>query len=165
MSITDRSIVSLAQLPELLRSAADYVYAQCQPTAYSVYLVEQGRFAEAIAYSEQHYGRATHNPDRMQLLYSWASALAGTGDSSGAAEKYWAAIQIMPDSWGSYTALIDSEIELGHYKRALEVRELLERRSHRGSWLYAHLPRSWFRPTRPDTFMPLDQLRQNWYWP
>jgi tetratricopeptide (TPR) repeat protein len=155
--------VSSAQLPGLLRSVADSVYAQCQPAAYSVYLVEQGRFAEAIAFSQQHYGRATHDPDRMQLLYSWASALDGMGDSSGAADKYWAAIQIMPDSWGSYSALIDSEIELGRYERALEIGELLERRSHRGSWLYAHLPRWWFRPTRPDTFMPLDQLRQDWY--
>ena len=39
--------MSSAQLPGVLRSAADYVYAQCQPAAYSVYLVEQGRFAEA----------------------------------------------------------------------------------------------------------------------
>ncbi len=151
-----------SELPALLHQAADHLYGESQPVAYSVFLVEQHRFAEAIAFASRKLASTTALGDRGQLLFSWANALASVGRSNEAIEKMRAAMDLHTQCWGCYTALAELYLESGQPDQAFETGLLLERASHRGSWLYAHLPARFFRPVRPDVYIPIDLMRRDY---
>jgi len=150
------------QLPELLLMASEYIYGACQPSSYSVYLTEHGRSSDAVSFTASRYPKARHLGDRVQLLYSWATALSQEGDHKGAVEKYELTIHIAPQSWGSYVALQNEYEELGETERALDTGHDLESRAHRGSWLFKHLPPILFRRPGPDAYMETDELTNDY---
>ena len=150
------------ELPGLLLSAAEYIYGVCQPSSYSVYLTEHGRSSEAISFTSSRYPKTQHLGDRVQILYSWATALSQQGDHRGAIEKYALNISLAPQSWGSYVALQDEYEILGETERAVETGHQLESRAHRRSWLFEHLPLRLFRHPGPDAYMATDQLTNDY---
>ncbi len=150
------------ELPALLRLAAEHLYGESQPVAYSVFLVEQHRFTEAIAFASRKLASTNAVGDRGQLLFSWANALASLGRSNEAIEKMRAAMDLHTQCWGCYTALAELYLDSGQPDQAFETGLLLERASHRGSWLYAHLPARFFRPVRPDVYIPIDLMRRDY---
>ena len=162
-NIEPKSFVgSKGELPKLLLSAAEYIYGACQPSSYSVYLTEHGRSSDAISFTSSRYPKAKHLGDRVQILYSWATALSQQGDHKGAIEKYELNIGLAPQSWGSYVALQDEYEALGETERALETGHQLESRAHRGSWWFQHLPPRLFRNPGPDAYMAIDELTNDY---
>ena len=153
---------SKSELPGLLLSAAEYIYGACQPSSYSVYLTEHGRSSDAISFTSSRYRKAQHLGDRVQILYSWATALSQRGDHKGAIEKYELNIGFAPQSWGSYVALQDEYEALGETERAIETGHQLESRAHRGSWWFQHLPARLFRNPGPDAYMGIDELTNDY---
>jgi tetratricopeptide (TPR) repeat protein len=96
------------ELRRLTRLAGEYIYGQSQPGLYAATLVDSGRNAEAVAFSQGAY--ATASPaDRPYLLTSWANAL---GNAGGPPEEvlrlYRAAIALKPDYWPAYNNLMGS---------------------------------------------------------
>jgi tetratricopeptide (TPR) repeat protein len=152
---------SRSQLQGLIEQAAEYIYSRSQPVAFSVFLNEQHRYQEAAKFCSEMYPNATHTVDRSQLVFSWGSALEGEGDLDNAIDKFRIALQLRPESWGSYVMLMDLLYESGRIDEALDLGAALERTSHRGSWFFEHLPSWIFRPTRPDTYQAIDSLRMN----
>lgn len=151
-----------SELAAVLQSAAEYIYGACQPSSYSVYLTEHGRSSDAINFVSLNYPKARHLGDRVQLLYSWATALSQEGNHKDAIEKYELNIAMAPQSWGSYVALQDEYEDLGQTERALEIGHELESRAHRGSWWFEHLPPRLFRRPGPDAYMATDQLTNDY---
>jgi tetratricopeptide (TPR) repeat protein len=127
-----------------------------------VYLIEHGRSADAVAFTRLRYPKAKHLGDRVQLLYSWATALSQQGDHQAAIEKYELNIDIAPQSWGSYVALQDEYEELGQTERAIETGHELEARAHRGFWWFEHLPARLFRQPGPDAYAVVDELTNDY---
>ena len=146
------------ELPGLLLSAAEYIYGSCQPSSYLVYLTEHERSSEAISFASSRYAKAQHLGDKVQILYSWATALSQQGNHKAAIEKYKLNLDLAPQSWGSYVALQDEYEALGEDERALETGRQMEIRAHRGSWWFEHLPPRVFRRPRPDAYMATDDL-------
>ena len=151
-----------SELWRLLVAAAEYIYGACQPSSYSVYLTEHGRSSEAISFTSSRYPKSKHLGDRVQLLYSWATALSEQGNHKEAIEKYELNIATAPQSWGSYVALQDEYEELGQTERALETGHELESHAHRGSWWFEHLPPGLFRRPEPDAYAVTDELTNDY---
>ena len=101
------------ELSMLLNEAAEYVYAQSEPAQWSTYLVNTGRFAEAIAFCKWTYASADP-ADRVELLANWGSAL---GSSGGSLREVLAldreAIKLDPDNWGGYNNIAADLASLG----------------------------------------------------
>jgi tetratricopeptide (TPR) repeat protein len=151
-----------SEMSGLLFGAAEYIYGAGQPSSYSVYLTEHGRSSEAIAFTSSRYPKAKHLGDRVQLLYSWATALSQQGNHQAAIEKYERTIDIAPQSWGTYVALQDEYEELGQTERAIKTGHELESRAHRGSWWFEHLPPKLFRHPGPDAYAVTDELTSDY---
>ena len=113
------------ELSMLLNEAAEYVYAQSEPVQWSTYLVNTGRFEEAIAFCKTTYAGAASG-DRVGLLYNWGSAL---GSSGGSLREILAldreAIKLDPDSWGEYNNIAADLTSLGDEEGAWRSEQAL----------------------------------------
>ena len=75
-------------LAKLTAQAAEYAYGRSQPIQYTTYLVQTGRYAEAIAFDQGAFPRAGSDEERAQLANSWGNANASLNQTITAVEKY-----------------------------------------------------------------------------
>jgi tetratricopeptide (TPR) repeat protein len=102
------------QLAKLTTEAAEYVYAQSQPALWAQYLIDSGRYQEAIQFCKMSIGSSS-GPDRPVLLTYWATAIAqssGTGPQALALVEW--AIRLQPDYWSAYNVWSGLQNLLGH---------------------------------------------------
>jgi tetratricopeptide (TPR) repeat protein len=107
-----------ADLDALITQAAEYVYWQTQPYRYTVFLDENGRRAESLAYTK---ALALYGPqeDRAWAYSRWGLKLETFGDLKGALEKQRIAATLDPDLPHPYTDIEEAELGLGHDESAL----------------------------------------------
>ncbi len=75
-------------LPKLTAQAAEYIYGRSQPVQYATYLVQTGRYADAIAFDQVAFSSASGDEERSQLANSWGNANASLNQTLVAVEKY-----------------------------------------------------------------------------
>ena len=75
-------------LAKLTTQAAEYVYGRSQPIQYTTYLVQTGRYPEAIAFDQGAFPHAASEEVRAQLANSWGNAYASLNQTGSAVEKY-----------------------------------------------------------------------------
>jgi tetratricopeptide (TPR) repeat protein len=126
LAVTARSGVDAAKRysgPEsdfdgLLQQAAEAIYASTQPYRYGVYLSEQGKATEAIAFFETNRRNGTPT-EQVWLNGGLALVLAQRGKLSEAADTAHAAVAANPDiAWG-WNRVAVVERGLGHAEAAL----------------------------------------------
>jgi tetratricopeptide (TPR) repeat protein len=101
------------QLDKLTTEAAEYVYARSQPALWAVYLVDSGRYQEAIEFCQASIGSPSVS-DQPVLLTYWAVAMAkSTGAGPQALALLRKAIALQPDYWVAYDMLMTLQIALG----------------------------------------------------
>lgn len=103
------------ELDKITVAAASYVYSTSQPTLWSIYLENEFRCDEAIAFIKSMYAGASAT-DRPYLLNSWANCLnLGTNDASAADSLplYRAAVALKPDYWVAYSNITGALLALG----------------------------------------------------
>jgi hypothetical protein len=97
-------------LDSLLTKAAEYVYSQSQPALWAAYLVDSGRYQEAIDFCQASLSSSSPS-DRPVLLTYWGIALAKSGAAGPQAlalvqravalqRDYWYAYETMPNIRG-----------------------------------------------------------------
>lgn len=110
------------QVAKLTTNAAEYVYARSQPALWATYLVDTGRFQEAIDFCQASIGSAARN-DQAILLTNWAVALAKSGSASEGLSLLRQAIDIQPDYWTGYDQLMNLQALLGDEEGAIKTAE------------------------------------------
>lgn len=110
-------------LDRLTVDAAEYVYSKSQPERWAAYLIDQNRFAEAIAFSR--YAVASALPEeRGGLLSRWALALESSGGSvREALALYRAAIKLQPELWNAHSDIQNDLMILGDEEGAWKAGE------------------------------------------
>jgi tetratricopeptide (TPR) repeat protein len=97
-----------ADLDTLTSQAAEYIYGRSQPVQFSIYLDNQHRFTDQLAFVQGAFARATNDDERAELALSWAWAYAGLNDAAGAAAKSRLAMALKPPNWGAWNLLVDA---------------------------------------------------------
>lgn len=107
-----------SDLDALIAKAAEYVYWQTQPYRYTVFLDQQGRTDEGLAYTKQLalYGPAE---DRAWAYSRWAFPFELTGDFRSAIEKNRIATTLDPGLPHPLGNIGGSELALGHDEASL----------------------------------------------
>ncbi len=104
-------------LDQLTLQAAEYVYGRSQPARYAVYLVQTGRFEEALAFVPDAFARAENDRERALLANDWGAAFAGENRQAPALEKYQLAMALVPrhspEWWTAWTNVINARIGEG----------------------------------------------------
>jgi tetratricopeptide (TPR) repeat protein len=92
-------------LEALTSKAAEYIYSQSQPALWALYLVESGRYQEAIEFCQASLG-SSPTTDRPVLLTNWAEAVIKSGgQASQAVALLQRAIALDPSHWDAYNTL------------------------------------------------------------
>jgi tetratricopeptide (TPR) repeat protein len=95
------------QLNTLTAVAAEYVYAQSQPALWAIYLIDTGRYGEAIEFCRASTASARKS-DQPVLLTHWAVAIAeGMGPGSEVLALLQEAIARNPEYWDAYLDLMN----------------------------------------------------------
>ncbi len=126
-------------LDALISKAAEYLYGGSEPYLFSVYLVDQGRDAEAITVARNAFASAS-SEDKPLLLNVWGNALSDLGRYREAIEKYQEALRLKPNLWIAYDGTMGSEESLGEEEVLVGVGKKMEVLARRGSWFAAHVP-------------------------
>jgi tetratricopeptide (TPR) repeat protein len=116
-----------AGLPGLSIEAAEYVYGLFEPRLFSRYLISQGRYNDAITFSEQAYARA---PDayRSVLAQNWSSALFISGRTSEGIEKGRLSLALDPNNWDMAGNLVAELVTEGREEEAAAIGKSLSTR-------------------------------------
>jgi tetratricopeptide (TPR) repeat protein len=77
-----------SDLQKLTLQAAEYVYGRSQPARFAVYLTDQNRFADEVAFLANAFPRVESGADRAELANSWGNAYAGLFQPGLATSKY-----------------------------------------------------------------------------
>jgi tetratricopeptide (TPR) repeat protein len=118
---------SADDLDRLSIQAAQYVYAESQPLLWAIYLENEFRFAEEVAFIKSVYSTVAP-ADRPYLLNSWANAQATlAGNSSEISALYREAIRLKPDYWVAYSNLVATLYQMGREEEAWQTRERFSR--------------------------------------
>jgi tetratricopeptide (TPR) repeat protein len=115
------------QQGQLTSKAAEYVYSQSQPALWGAYLVDSGRYQEAIEFCQASIGSSSPS-DRPVLLTYWAIAIvksSGAGPQSVALARR--AIALQPDYWYAYGVVMNIEGVLGNEEGVLRLGEELRK--------------------------------------
>jgi tetratricopeptide (TPR) repeat protein len=128
------------EMDKLETQAAEYVYSRAQPGLYAVYLVNEGRTAEAIAFCTSAYNWA-RDTDKPYLLNQLANAILVTGGrGQEALGLLRAAVKLKPDYWVAYNNIMNQLWVLGDEEGAWRAGKSMERaaggRPGRASDLY-----------------------------
>ncbi len=127
------------QLHALAVKAAEYVYGGSEPYLFGVYLLNNGRDAEAIALAKNAYFTASSG-DKPLLLSVWGNAFADLGRYREALDKAREAVRLDPKFWLGYDGVMADEQSLGEEEAVIETGRDMERRARRGSWLASSVP-------------------------
>jgi tetratricopeptide (TPR) repeat protein len=116
------------QLGKLTSEAAEYVYSQSQPALWAAYLVDSGRYQEAIEFCQASIGSSSKS-ERPTLLTYWAIAIAKTsGPGPQAVALVQKAIALQPDYWYAYNLLTTMKNgngdEEGAWRAGAELRKI-----------------------------------------
>jgi tetratricopeptide (TPR) repeat protein len=96
-----------SSLGALTTRAAEYIFGQSQPYLLALYLWQNDRNADAIAFCRDAFASASA-ADKPYILKIWANALLTSGGSpAGAMALYRQALQIKPDYWSAYDNLMN----------------------------------------------------------
>ena len=125
---------SVADLPKLIKQAAEYAYGQSQPALYAFYLGDVGRTDEAVAMLQASYDSAPAEQHPFMLV-AWGNALGVGWDKDGprsfaaveneVAKLYRAAISLKPDYWAAYDNLALTLAALGNEEGAWKAGEAM----------------------------------------
>jgi hypothetical protein len=109
---------SEGDLNSLITKAAEYVYWQTQPYRYTVFLDQQGRSAEGLAYTKQ---LAVSGPaeDRAWAYSRWGWSFELGGDLKGTIEKNRIATVLDPTLAHPIGNIAGAELGLGHEEASL----------------------------------------------
>lgn len=140
-------------LRSLISRAAEYVYASGEPYLFCVYLLNRGRFDEAVSLARNAFPTAP-KADKPLLLNVWANALSALGRYSEALGKTQEAVRLKPDFWMGYDGMMGMEQSLGHEEAVARIGRDMERRAGRGRWLAADVPSAYWEN--------LDFQRNDW---
>ena len=114
-------------LDKLTTQAAEYVYGRSQPSLYATYLIDQGRNAEAVAFSKAAYATAS-KAEQPDVLNAWANADQNVGvKPSETAPLYEKAISLRPDFWVAYSNLMNVDMLLQNEEAAWRLGHVLEK--------------------------------------
>ncbi len=92
-----------ADLEELTRKAAEYIFGQARPALWAAYLTGKERFTEALAFSRAAINR-TEPIERARLLDMWANAVANSGGSlQEALALTLKSVKLNPKDWGTHS--------------------------------------------------------------
>ncbi|HEY6578803.1 MAG TPA: hypothetical protein VIY09_05735, partial [Rhizomicrobium sp.] len=127
------------QLHALTVKAAEYVYSGSEPYLFGVYLLDQGRDAEAIALAQGAFSAAT-GADKPLLLSVWSNGLADLGRYREALDKEREAVRLDPDFWLGYDGMMGDEQALNEEEAVIATGRDMERRARRGGWFGARVP-------------------------
>jgi tetratricopeptide (TPR) repeat protein len=83
-----------SDLSKLTVQAAEYVYGRSQPHRYSVYLQNQNRYADAVAFLQGAFPREADGELRPRLANDWGNSLSGVNQPVRAAEKFRLAMSL-----------------------------------------------------------------------
>lgn len=75
-------------LEKLTVQAAEYVYGRSQPNRYAIYLQDQNRYADTVAFAQSAYPRANNDEMRARLANDWGDGYLGLFQPARAAEKF-----------------------------------------------------------------------------
>jgi tetratricopeptide (TPR) repeat protein len=96
-----------SSLGALTTRAAEYIFGQSQPYLFALYLWQNDRNAEAIAFCREAFASVS-DADKPYILKIWANALLTSGGSpAGALALYRQALKIKPDYWSAYDNLMN----------------------------------------------------------
>lgn len=96
-----------ANLGVLTTRAAEYIFGQSQPYLFALYLWQNDRNAEAIAFCREAFA-AAEDGDKPYLLKIWANVVLASGGSLADAQRlYRQALKIKPDYWSAYDNLMN----------------------------------------------------------
>jgi tetratricopeptide (TPR) repeat protein len=114
-------------LDALTSKAAEYVYSQAQPALWAVYLVDLGRYQEAIEFCQVSTASSSTS-DRPVLLTYWGLAIAKSlGGGPQALNLTERAIALNPDYWVGYTDLMNMKLDLGDEEGVWRLGERLRK--------------------------------------
>jgi tetratricopeptide (TPR) repeat protein len=92
-------------LDKLTTQAAEYVYSRSQPIQFTQYLLNNRRYADAIAFIPVALGRATDNDQQAEFATSWGNALMALEERAQAVEKFRLAMALKPNDWKAWDNL------------------------------------------------------------
>jgi tetratricopeptide (TPR) repeat protein len=75
-------------LSKLTARAAEYVYGRSQPIQFATYLVQAGRYDDAVAFDQDALPRARSDEERTEIANSWGNAYGSLNQTGPAIEKY-----------------------------------------------------------------------------
>jgi tetratricopeptide (TPR) repeat protein len=92
-------------LDKLTTEAAEYVYGRSQPFRYATYLIDSGRYDDALAFFPGAYARAPET-ERAEYANSWGNTYASLYKPAEALEKYRLALTLKPRFWKTWGNLV-----------------------------------------------------------
>jgi tetratricopeptide (TPR) repeat protein len=118
-------------LPQLVASAAEYIYGEAEPYLAATYLSTHGRDADAVQLVQAKYASA-RPADRPFLLNAWGNALVNLGRVPDGVEKYAEALRIKPDYWIADSNAMAAQWDLGREEDAWRTGTAMARAAGRG---------------------------------
>jgi tetratricopeptide (TPR) repeat protein len=88
-------------LNSLTRQAAEYIYGWFEPRLFAIYLIQNNRSKEALAFVGSAFSRAPPEA-RPDLAWSWGNLLREFGDYRGSLNKHELALQLDPLYWRAW---------------------------------------------------------------
>jgi tetratricopeptide (TPR) repeat protein len=91
-----------SDLQKLTTAATEYIYAQSQPVLWAIYLDNEARYEDEVAFVKSVYAGA-NAADRPYLLNIWANGLTSIerGTRAEPLKLYQAALKLKPDFWAA----------------------------------------------------------------
>ncbi len=115
-----------ADLNKLTTEAAEYVYGRSQPFRFATYLVDNNRYADALAFVPGAYARVSE-AERPDLANAWGNAYAGLFKTAQAVEKYRLAMSLKPRFWKAWGNLVGTIVfvdgEEAGYREGLAMQQ------------------------------------------
>jgi tetratricopeptide (TPR) repeat protein len=115
------------QLGKLTSEASEYVYSQSQPALWAAYLVDSGRYQEAIEFCQASITSSSPS-DRPVLLTYWGTAIAKSrGVEPRALALVQRAIALQPAYWFAYGIMTTMKEVIGDEEGAWRLGEDLRK--------------------------------------
>jgi len=92
-------------LDKLTTQATEYVYGRSQPFRFVTYLIDSGRYDDALAFFPGAYARAP-DVERAEYANSWGNTYASLYKPAEALEKYRLALTLKPRFWKTWGNLV-----------------------------------------------------------